>query len=530
MFEGLADRLGQWWEGFSAMTMARKIVVLAVASMALAGFIVLMIWTNKTDYEVVYSGLSQEDAGAIIAKLKEKKVPFLLEANGTAIQVPREVMEETRLLLATEGLPAGGAVGYEIFNQISIGTTDFVQRLNFQRALQGELERTIKKFREVDQVRVHLNIPKESLFIEEAREPSASVVLKFSSGRSLTRSQLEGVVHLVASSVEGLKPQNISIVDTTGGLLYSKEDENQQGLLTDSQVQYRRNLEKTLADRATSMLERIVGPGKALTRVSADLDYTRISTDEEIYDPDRSGVRSEQRTKETSSGQGQGASGVPTERYDLGTRAPATGAQGSAKETFERSDETTNYEVTKINRRTLSPGGEIKRLTVAVMVDGTYQMTEKDGQKVSTFVPRDQAELTRLEDLVRNAVGYSGARNDSVVVQSVPFYLPEKIGESMMDRVFEYLGQYGRTAFNIILIVLFFLFVARPMINWIREESAAALPAPQPLEELPEPEEREALEQPEVEKGRITREQVQAIAQQNPERTLNLLRSWIDQR
>lgn len=532
MLEALGSTFGQMRAVFSQMPPARRVMILAGFAAVAAGFIVLLVWTNKTDFEVVYSGLSQEDAGAIVAKLKERKTPFQLTGNGSAIMVPKEAVQETRLFLATEGLPAGGSVGMELFNTTSIGATSFVQRLNYQRALQGELARTIKKFREVDQVRVHLNIPKESLFIEEKREPTASVALKLHAGRSLSRSQLEGIIHLVAGSVEGLSSKNISIVDTRGGLLYSQKEEAEGGLLTANQIQYRRSVEKSLADRITSMLERVVGPDKALTRVTAELNFQQISTSEEVYDPDRSVIRSEQRFTEKTTGPGRGASGVPSARYDLGAPEEGVADRGSGQETYEKSEETTNYEITRINRRIVTPGGEVKRLSVAVIVDGTYKETEKDGETVQAFAPRSQAELEKLEKLVRNAVGFVEERGDTVVVTSVPFFLTEdEEGLGWMATIWDYLRQIGRPALNIFLIVLFFLFVVRPFMAWLQREAKAELPLPIEREALAEAEEKEeALPGPKAEEGKLTRDQVMALAQQDPDRTVNLIRSWVDER
>ncbi len=535
MFESLGGTFGQMREVFAGLSATRKLLALGGVALLIAGFVVLFMWANQTEYAPAYSQLSQEDAGAVLAKLKERKTPFRLTDGGSTILVPREVVEETRLFLATEGLPAGGAIGMEVFNENHLGTTDFVQRLNYQRALQGELERTIKKFQVIDQVRVHINIPKESLFIEEERPPSASIVIKLNQGKSLTKSQLEGIVHLVASSVEGLKAENISVVDTQGGLLYSQDKEAESSMVSETQTAYKRNYEKNLGDRLTTMLERMVGPGKAMTRVTADFNFEQINTTEEIYDPDRSAIRSEQRFNETTTGPARGASGVPNARYDLGTRQDEQGQDDQNQEKFAKSEETTNYEITKINRRITSPGGSLNRLSVAVMVDGTYKEEEVDGKPVRTFVPRSQAELTKMEDLVRSAAGFNEARGDTVVVSSVPFYLGEEEAPAgMVSTVMDYARQFGRPVFNVLLIVLFFLFVVRPLMSWVKKEAgpmAAALPAPEEREALPGREAAPAI--PEFKKeepGRLDREQILALARQDPEKTTNLLRSWIDQR
>ena len=379
MASNLTERYQRGREVFQNLSPARKIGSLGVIAMVLAGFVLLLVWTNRTEYGPLYANLVQDDAGAIIGKLKERKTPYRLTRDGTTIEIPREMLQETRLWLATEGLPAGGGIGMELFDQQSFGATDFVQRLNYQRALQGELERTIQKFPQVDQVRIHLNIPKESLFIEEAREPSASVMLKLYPGRELSRSQLAGVVHLISSSVEGLKAENVSVVDASGGLLYSR-DEMENGSLSENQLQQRRKLEQDITARVTTMLERVVGPEAAITRVTAELNHQQVHSSEEIFDPDRTAVRSEQRLNEKSEGPGRGAGGVPTATFELGTGTNQQGQGAGQNEVYQKTEDTTNYEVTKINRQIMIPPGELKRLSIAVMVDGTYNETVQDGQ------------------------------------------------------------------------------------------------------------------------------------------------------
>ena len=531
MLNNIPQKLGQTREIFSAMPATRKVLLLAGVAAVLASFVFLLIWTNRTDYSILYTGLSQEDAGQIVDRLNKRKVPYQLTADGSTIEVPKSVVQETRLYLATEGLPLGGSVGMEIFSQTHLGETDFVQRLNFQRALQGELERTIKKFDAVENVRIHLNIPRESLFVEDERPPSASVVLSLYRGKTLNSSQLQGIVHLVSSSVEGLNADNISVVDTSGGLLYSKSLETEGTTLTSSQIQYRENLEQTLAHRVTGLLERIVGPEKALSRITASLDFQQISTNEEIYDPDRSVIRSEQRLTEKNAGGSKAASGIPQATFELGTGQTQSGT-GAAGEQYERTEETTNYEITKINRQIQSAAGEIKRLTVAVMVDGTYEETTQDGKTVRAYVPRPQNELDKLTELVKNTIGYDEARGDSVVVSSVQFFLPEEPPVSWYATPVELYQQHGRTVINILLIVAFFLFVVRPLVAWLQKQALTQPPAiEEPAVALPEGEERTALpDYKKAEPGQLSREQVLQLARQDPERTINLLRSWIDER
>jgi flagellar M-ring protein FliF len=527
MFEKLNEKFKNTRQAFSEMPSSRKVLVLTALAAVLTFVVVMLIWTGKTEYGVLYTGLSPEDSGAILTKLRERKIPYRITDGGTVIEVPASTVHETRAVLATDGLPLGGSIGMEVFNQPKLGETDFLQHLNYQRALQGELERTIKTFPEVEKVRVHINIPKQSLFIEEDRPPTASVILSLTRGKSLSRSQLQGIVHMVASSVEGLIAENITVVDTSGGLLYSKEEEAEGGL-TPSQVQYRRDLEKSLGMRVTSMLERVVGPDKVMSRVTAELTFQQIKATEEIYDPDRTSIRSEQRLKESNVGPPRGASGIPQSSFELGTGNQQTSQGAGAGEVYERSEETTNYEITKINRQITTSPGDVKRISVAVMVDGTYNTVEQDGVKQKVYQARSQAQLDQLTELVKRAVGYDEQRGDSVVVENIPFWLPEEPPETWESSMLELLERYGRTLANIVLVFLFFLFVVRPIMTWFRRASE---PEIQPMEPpaLPAGEGADALPDFKKEPHRLSRDHVLQVAQQDPEGTINLLRSWIDE-
>ncbi len=259
MFDYLTQLLGQFRDVFMNLPANRKILIIVITGVTLASFVSLLLWTNRPQFQVLYSGLSQEDAGEVVVKLREKKVPYQIKSGGSSILVPKENVAEARLELASDGLPRGGGVGLELFNKTSLSSTSFVQRLNYQRAIQGELERTIGKFPEIRQTRVHLNIPKESLFLEDTREPSASVVVNLRSGRVLSQRQILGIVNMVASSVEGLKTKNVSVVDTSGGLLYKQKEETDAAVLSSTQLQQRKQIEKNLAERVTTMLETVIG-------------------------------------------------------------------------------------------------------------------------------------------------------------------------------------------------------------------------------------------------------------------------------
>ncbi|MCX5905780.1 MAG: flagellar basal-body MS-ring/collar protein FliF, partial [Deltaproteobacteria bacterium] len=235
---GLFEQLNQL---FASPSQRRLVLVMVVVILSLAGFGSLIFWNQQPDFQVLFSNLTQEDMGEMVGKLKEKKIPYQLSSDGKAILVPRDQVYEIRLTLAGEGLPKGGGVGFEVFDRTNLGATDFVQKLNYQRALQGELARTIRQIKEVEQARVHIVTPRESLFVEDRKKPTASVFVKTRSGMSLGPAQVEGIVHLVASSVEGLDFGSITVVDTSGKILSKRADTSPIGQLTSSQLEYQRN-------------------------------------------------------------------------------------------------------------------------------------------------------------------------------------------------------------------------------------------------------------------------------------------------
>ncbi len=390
----LQQFLMQVWRGFNALAPSRKISILALAAASLIGIGVLVYLANQSDYRVLFSNLSTEDAGSIVARLQEKKIPYQISPAGNSIMVPAEKVSELRLELAAAGLPQGGGVGFEIFDTKNLGLTEFVQQLNYQRALQGELARTINGLDEIQHSRVHLVIPKKSLFLEDQKKPTASVILKMKPGRSLRAPQIEGIAHLVASSIEGLNPSDVMVVDSSGKVLSKVQDDSKLSRLSNSQIEYQRNIEKDLTARVQSMLERVVGEGKAVVRVSADLDFRITEKTEEKYDPDDPVIRSVQRQSEKSD-------------EDTKSRANA-----------RKTDEVINYEINRVVNKTVMPVGEIKKLSIAVLVDGNYVKNDKG---VEEFQPRSKKEMAELEELVKKAAGFDAKRDDQVALSNVPF-------------------------------------------------------------------------------------------------------------
>jgi flagellar M-ring protein FliF len=513
---------------FSVMPPSRKLLMAAVALTVLGGFGLMFFWANRIEYQPVFTGLAAEDAAQIVEKLKEQRIPYRLEGGGSVILAPAERVYDIRLSMAGSGIPKGGAVGFEIFNQTEFGTTEFVQKLNFQRALQGELARTIRDFREVSDAKVMIVMPKESVFVEESRPPSASVLLKLRA--ALSPEKVSAVVHLVASAVEGLTPERVTVVDTLGKVLSKGGgEEHKAGSPAAGQLEYRKSYEQDLAHRIQTMLEGIVGKGRAIVRVSAEMDFDQVAIDEEIYDPDSQVARSQQSLSETAdrkSSPGANVSSVDP--------VNAAGA-GYARETADgssRQEETVNYEISRTVKRTSRPVGSLKRLSVAVVLDGKYVSAEENGNTVRQFEPRTAEELAQFTKIVKNAMGYSTDREDQVSVESFPF-------SDMQDLQLEkpqgldwvrLVRQFGRSALNVLLVLLVFFFVVRPLLRAFRdlktEERAPALADGLNSQAAIANEQREALPAP---AGLSSRQQAAALAQKDVEKSAGLIKGWLNE-
>jgi flagellar M-ring protein FliF len=503
--ERIRQLLAQVTAFLMAQPPARRVLLAAVAVGSTAGILALAWWVQQPLYRPLFTNLSESDAAAIVQALKTEKVPFTLEDGGRAVLVPAERLYELRLAMASRGLPEGSGVGFEIFDKQSLGQTDFLQRLNYQRALQGELARTISQLGGVESARVHLAIPERSLFVAEDRRPTASVVVKLAPGRVLSRGQTDGIVHLVAASVEGLATDSVTVVDESGRVLTPDRRGQDVTGLSGAALEYQATVERQMTDRVESMLGAVVGRDKVIARVAATLEFARIERTEEVYDPDRTAVKTQRATKEETLGAG-GPGGAPGVQANLTNEAAATPA-GEGPHS-KRSDESQTYEVTKTVSHRVAPVGDVKQLSVAVLLDGTY--TEEGGKR--TFTPRPQEELDRMKELVKSAVGWSEERGDKIEVASVAFQaegLPAGEG---------WLGGLGRWAPAVLFRLLAVGFVAGMLLYVVRPLLVAL--ASRPTGRGAE------LGSPEIAVAQLTHEN-QAIAQQNPERAAQLVREWL---
>lgn len=444
---------------------AKLFLLLGAGAIVVALGLVALLWRTEPapdeQYKVLFSQLNMQDAGAVVAKLKDMKIPYSIKGDGGTIMVPAPMALDVRLRLYNEGLPQGGGVGYEIFDKHDfLGSRPFQDKLNLKRALQGELARTITNITAVRSARVHLVLPEKALFREQQEKTTASVFLTLTPGRRLTPEQVRGIMQFVASSVPGLDPQEVIILDDMGQRL-NHEEVKAPLSQTEAQLQHQRHLESDLERKIQTLLEPAVGKGKVRARVSATLDFQQLERTEERYDAENPATRSQQRTKEDSTGTGHLAVGPP------GVRPNIEGAQispGDKTNNTAKQSEIINYELSKTVSKLVAPTGEVKRLSVGVLVDGTYQAGEKTGER--KYVPRSPEELTKFRDIVRGALGYNEARGDKVEVASMPFEPEPEVDEPTLresQRAFwSHLVRYGS---YVILGLLFCLFIARPILQ-----------------------------------------------------------------
>ena len=418
-----------------ALPAQRKLMLGGGIAAIVAIFVAMMLWGREGDYRVLYTNLSDKDGGAILAQLQQMQVPYKHADGGAAILVPSDKVHDVRLKLASAGLPKGSVVGFELMENQKFGTTQFQERLNFQRGLEGELVRSIQALSSVQSARVHLALPNQNGFFREQQKPSASVVLTLYTGRSLDRGQIAGIVHLVSSSVPEMSPKAVSIVDQTGALLSGPQEGVEHAGLDAQQLQYVRQIETNYAQRIRDILEPVVGKENLRAQVTAELDFSQTESTAEEYKPNQgpeamATVRSQQ-TSEQSGGTGATPAGVPgatTNQPPVPATAPINGASaplqaaqsnGSALSNGRR-EAVTNYEVDKTVRVTRSATGSIKRLNAAVVLN---HRTVTDAKGKTTTQPIPDEELEKLTALVREAIGVDDRRGDSIKVVNTPFQI-----------------------------------------------------------------------------------------------------------
>jgi flagellar M-ring protein FliF len=537
---------------FKKLTGALSTTQLVSIAAAFVGVVVIVgasaYWINKPDMVLLADGLDSESASAVVTKLKAAKVAYELGSDGRSIRVPAERVNELRLQVASDGFPSAGRIGFELFDKTSFGTTDAQEQVNYQRALQGELERTISTLSEVASARVHLTMSKDSLFSDQSQPAKASVMLRLKTNRPLSDATVRGIAGLVSNSVESLRPESVAILDTYGRLL-SRADENGQapsGLQLDRQLQ----IERDLSTRVVALLEPVVGPGKVRVNVSARLKADAEEETEERWDP-TTVVRSRQTNVEADQRAGiSGGAGVVGARANLPEGASAALPAPSREPVMNgtsRNSETTNYEVSKLTRHRLSPQGQLARLSVAVIVDDAHvgAAPAAPGVPPAKGTPRTPDEIQRIQKIVAAAVGLDQQRGDQLTVENMAFDAPvddTPVATSGWPAWKETIGdatrEYGMTAFRtlaVLTLALAALFgVLRPMSRramTLQRELAAAssdrLRTVQEMEAMPAGASPVAMPTDAAHRLPGLSRQVARLAADEPEQLARIVRGWL---
>ena len=539
----------KYWE----TPMGKRIVIGGAIAVTVAIVAALWLWTSQPTYRVLFSNYTDKDGGAITAALDQMGVKYKFSDGGNAILVPGDRVNDIRLKLASQGLPRAGNVGFELLDGEKLGTSQFVEQVNYQRSLEGELANSIQSLSAVSSARVHLALPKPSVFVRDQQKPTASVLLNLQPGRALDQAQVSAIVHLVASSVPELLPANVTVVDQNGTLL-SDPSTKAGKQLDPNQLKYVEALQQNIVKQVESLIEPIVGPNNVRAEATADVDFAQVDTAAEMFKPNSppepQAIRSQQTSETTGPGTGN-PSGIPgalsnqppgVATAPLDGAAPQQNAQQGATTGPTRKDSTTNYEVDKTVRFEQKPMGGIKRLTVGVVVNYRRTIDPKTGKVV--IKPLGAAEIAQINELVKQAMGYSQTRGDTLNVTNAPFDGIDKPEEKAPDwwkdpanlPLAKDIARYVFIA--LVLAFLWFRFVRpllKPAIKKF-DEAVAIPPEPEPeepeLPPVPDAEaEAEAARQIEQEKQvqvyKSNMEMAKDLAKHDPRIVANVIKEWL---
>jgi flagellar M-ring protein FliF len=464
-------------------TMQKVLIISAVVGvLAILGVILLTGGKSNADMAVLFKELTPEDASKITANLKEKGIEYELVDGGSTILIPKENVYESRIELAGEGLPNSGIVGYEIFDKTNLGMSEFVQKMNYQRAIEGELSRTINALEEVKSSRVHIAVPEDALFKEDQKQPTANVSLHLKPNKNISNSTVVGIQNLVASSIEGLNPENVTILDGKGRVISADPlDKASLAGLTAAQHQQQIEVEQYLSQKVQSMLDNVLGVENSSVKVTSELNFTQIEKTITDYDPEKQVARSEQQITEKSES---------TDSLSYPTVSMAK----------DQANLITNYEIPQTIEKIINEVGNIKRLTVSVLVNGENKIIEKDGVKSLQYTPKAKEEIEQLTLAVKNAVGYDPGRNDQVSVINVPFddtYYQDLIQESI-PKPWQEQPENQKLLLLVAIILLSIFFMFRLLQSkFVKERIRIALSLPQTVALDKSAAEEEEEEEPE---------------------------------
>ncbi|MBW8370579.1 MAG: flagellar M-ring protein FliF [Thiobacillus sp.] len=524
---------------FTRTAGGRKIMMMLGVAAVVAVMVAVWMWGQQPDYRVLFSNFSDRDGGAIVAELEKMNIPYKYAEGGGAVLVPADRVHDARLKLASQGLPKGGNVGFELMENQKLGSSQFVERINFQRAMEGELARSIESVSAVQAARVHLAMPKDSVFVSEQKAPTASVLLNLHPGRALDQQQVSAIVHLVASSVPELPIKNVTVVDQNGNLLSETGKPASINGMDPSQIKYVQELQQNVVKRIESIITPIVGPNNVRAEATADVDFSRSEQAVESYKPNQTPdamvIRSQQ-TSESLNGTGNpgGVPGALTNQPPAPATAPinapaqnAAALAAAAPGTNTRKDATVNFEVDKTIQYVQQGSGGLKRLSVAVVVN-YKQTTDKDG-KVA-MKPLTEAEKAQITNLIKEAMGFNAERGDSVNVVNTPFARTEQ--ETLPDLPFWKQPEYveyidiaktaGKYLLMALALLILYLRVLKPLLKKLSE--ASKLPPPSHSPQLEHVGMASLPGQRNYEEN-LTR--AQKMASEDPRVVANIVKTWV---
>lgn len=530
------------------LPLAQKIALPLLAAGCMGVIIFVSRWATEPEWGVLYSNLSEADASGVVEKLRDQKIGYRLANDGKTIEVtPPRIVHEVRLDMASSGLPKGDQVGYELWNESKIGISAVGEAINTLRAIQGEIERTILKIEGVKAARVHITTPKRSVFASRDVLPTASVLLKLRAGTELNQAQIKGIAHLVAGGVERLTPENVTILDQHGKLLNEKMNSTDTAGADLTRLQYQRDVENAYVKRIETMLNEILGPGKSVARVTADIDFNSFEKEEEAYDPAGIVMRSEREVQEgETASTGGGVPGVLSNLTNqTGVINNPTSAGNSKKETVR------NYEVSRAVSKVSKNAGEIQRLTVAVLVDGQYQEvvtgeTTPEGQAVKDrqYLPLSPEMMKKVDNLVKQAVGFSAARGDVVTVENIKFAEPdENLAEVLKNsELTAQVWQLTEWVPGLLLALVVMFVVLRPLVRFLVTPTDAEVDLsrllPAGIEELEaelEAERQKLSSMPDKMQPTVDIEELETMLSENsrmvkdnPQQAALLIRYWLN--
>ncbi len=487
-------------ERFSSLTLPQKALVVAIPAIFFSLLVTALIYTLQPNYAVLYGNLNPEDMNTVLTELDKEGVKYKIGRDGRTVLVPEDKVRDLRLKLAAKGIPNKGVIGYELFDKRTIGLSEFQQRVNFKRAIEGELVRTILRFRNIEDARVHIALPEKSIFLREEREPSASVFIKLKPGAEITAEQVRAIRNLVAASVENLKVENVVVIDDRGRNLTAALDDKEEEI-SDKQLKIKKEFEKELEKKIQTALEEALGYGNVKVRVSAELDFSRVQRKEEIYDPEMTAVVSEQKRKERTTGGPVG--GIPGAAANI---PPGTGAvQGQMGTVTEKKESIVNYEVSKKEIVSVDPTLKIKRLSVGVIVNSSLKDVDTES----------------IKRIVSAAVGLNPKRGDTLSVVSIPFKRPEIAKEVIPPptwKKFIIPGVVGSVV-ALLMIIGLLIFMRR------RKAPVPAPAPPPPPEEVPTITGAEVLREKAKELESV--KAVTEVARKEPKKVAALIKTWL---